>query len=276
MSLNEFRNIIEFQENLSSLRNERILIESRIIQEKKNFKKWNLVGFCELCQKASRFEFDKKNINFRESLKCEHCKLINRWRFMLAYLKKKLKNMNSNPSVFMYEEVTPLFNYAEKFFSNINLIGSEFLGYDKKPGEIIKNIRHENSMELSFNDNSFDIIVSTDVFEHVPDIQKTLTEAYRVLKENGTLLISVPLDVNKQETVQRAVYENGKIKSLLPEVYHGNPMSSKGSLVFHDYGWDFLNFLTKAGFKEVFLLDYYSISYGYIGDGIQFILVAKK
>ena len=276
MRLNEFRNINEFLEYSSSTRNERILVESRIQQEKKKFKKWNLIGFCELCQKDSRFEFDTKNINFRESLKCEHCKLINRWRFVLSYLKKILKNTNSNTSVFMYEQVTPLFKYAENFFKNINLIGSEFLGYDKKPGEIIRNIRHENSMELSFNDNSFDIIVSTDVFEHVPDIQKTLTEAYRVLKENGTLLISVPLDVNKQETIQRAVFDNGKIKSLLPEVYHGNPMSSKGSLVFYDYGWDFLNFLRKAGFKEVYCLDYFSIFYGYLGNGFQFIIVAKK
>ena len=79
---------------------------------------------------------------------------------------------------------------------------------------------------MSFNDNSFDVILSTDVFEHVPDIHKTLSEAYRVLKENGTMLISIPFDVNKNETIQRAVFENDKINSLLPEVYHVNPVSS--------------------------------------------------
>jgi len=275
MQINEFKDREEFLKYYSPLRNERILVESRIKQEKKNNKKWELIGFCELCQKDTKFKLDSKNINFRESLKCEHCNLINRWRFMLAYLTKILQKMNK-PSVFMYEQVTPLFKYAEKTFSNINLYGSEFLGYEKKPGEIVRNIRHEDSMNLSFNDNTFDVIVSTDVFEHVPDIHITLREAYRVLKENGTLLISIPFNISKKESIKRAVLENGKIKSLLPEMYHGNPMSAKGSLVFYDFGWDFLDFTRKAGFGDVFFLAYFSIFYGYIGNGFQSIIVAKK
>jgi len=90
------------------------------------------------------------------------------------------------------------------------------------------------------------------------------------------LLVSIPFSGNYKETIRRAVLENGEIKNLLPEVYHGNPLSKKGSLVFYEYGWDFLDFLKDAGFSDAYMLAYYSILYGYLGDGNQFIFVAKK
>jgi len=40
----------------------------------------------------------------------------------------------------------------------------------------------------------YDVVVLTQVLEHVPDPQATLSEIYRVLKPNGKLLISVPLN----------------------------------------------------------------------------------
>ena len=40
--------------------------------------------------------------------------------------------------------------------------------------------------------NFFDYIISTDTFEHVQNVQKTLNECYRVLKPNGKLLVVFP------------------------------------------------------------------------------------
>ena len=45
---------------------------------------------------------------------------------------------------------------------------------------------------LPFTDNSIDFIVSTDVFEHVQDLQQVLSECYRVLKKGGKLLVVFP------------------------------------------------------------------------------------
>jgi len=132
-------------------------------------------------------------------------------------------------------------------------------------------------MNLSFEDNSFDVIVSNDVYEHVPDINKSLKEAYRVLKNSGTLMISIPFQQKNKKTIRRATLEDGKIKHILESRFHSNPVAKKeGSLVFYEYGWDFLDFLKKAGFKDPYMLGYYEIFYGYIGNGLQFIFVAKK
>ena len=185
---------------------------------------------------------------------------------MLSYLKKLLNNFDTSKNIFMYEAVTHVFNYAKDHF-NHPLIGSEFFGYDKKLGQTVKGIRHEDALNLSLDDNSVDIIVSNDVYEHVPNISVALSEAYRILSDNGLLLISLPFFAMNEITVQRArLSNNNEIEHILPEEYHMNPISKDGSLVFYDYGWDFLDFLKQSNFKDAYMLAYYDMTYGYVGN----------
>lgn len=43
----------------------------------------------------------------------------------------------------------------------------------------------DDAMKLSFKNNSFDMVICSQVYEHVPSDQKLLDEIYRVLKQNG-------------------------------------------------------------------------------------------
>ncbi len=47
--------------------------------------------------------------------------------------------------------------------------------------------------ELSFEGASFDTVLCTQVIEHVADHQALLSEAFRVLKGNGVLILSGPM-----------------------------------------------------------------------------------
>ena len=47
-----------------------------------------------------------------------------------------------------------------------------------------------NAMNTGFNDNSFDIIWSMEMAEHIPDHFKFLNECYRIMKPNGNILIA--------------------------------------------------------------------------------------
>ena len=49
---------------------------------------------------------------------------------------------------------------------------------------------------LPFKDENFDMILSLSTLQHVNDQYKTLSEIKRVLKKNGLLLVSVPMDKN--------------------------------------------------------------------------------
>lgn len=51
-----------------------------------------------------------------------------------------------------------------------------------------------DAREMPFADNSFSSIVSVSVFEHIPNLEKAITECYRVLTPGGRLVFTTPSD----------------------------------------------------------------------------------
>lgn len=50
----------------------------------------------------------------------------------------------------------------------------------------------QNLNKMSFPDKFFDVVICTEVIEHIPDYKKALNEFKRVLKKKGLLIISFP------------------------------------------------------------------------------------
>lgn len=78
--------------------------------------------------------------------------------------------------------------------SNINVSGidlsSEMIKLAAvKLGEVA-DLRDGDSEELPWDDNSFEIVVSTHSFHHYPNPSKVIDEMYRVLKPDGYLIIT--------------------------------------------------------------------------------------
>lgn len=92
---------------------------------------------------------------------------------------------------------------------------------------------------LSFPDESLDLIVSSDVLEHVPDLESAFKESVRVLRPGGCHLFTVP---PRPQTRQRARLCNGSIEHLLDPEYHLDPLSREGILAFWDIGPDLPQF----------------------------------
>lgn len=53
-----------------------------------------------------------------------------------------------------------------------------------------------------FEDNTFDVIFCNHVLEHVNDDHQCMSELYRVMKPGGWGIFQVPLDVNREETLE--------------------------------------------------------------------------
>jgi ubiquinone/menaquinone biosynthesis C-methylase UbiE len=68
--------------------------------------------------------------------------------------------------------------------------------------------------KLEFPDDSFDIVLSFDVFEHIPNIDKHLDEVYRVLKNHGYYLFQTP---NKYTSLPYSIFKD---KNLSYRAYH--------------------------------------------------------
>lgn len=74
-------------------------------------------------------------------------------------------------------------------FSSFNQISTALLQEYNLPKDIIKNAVGE---DLPFEDNSFDLIYSTNVLEHVNNPKKVISESLRVLKKGGFLQFVIP------------------------------------------------------------------------------------
>jgi ubiquinone/menaquinone biosynthesis C-methylase UbiE len=111
-------------------------------------------------------------------------------------------------------------------------------------------VRCEDVQQLTFKDNTFDLIISQDVFEHVPDPKRGFREIFRVLKPGGYHVFTVPFDRNTPKSVTRAIIGTTKeLKHILDPIHHGDPIRSEGALVFSDFGRDLIDTLNSTGFE---------------------------
>lgn len=69
--------------------------------------------------------------------------------------------------------------------------GCEWLGVDLEPGKGVDMVI-ERASKLPFQDNSFDLVVATSVFEHDPTFWLTFNEMLRVVKPAGFVYICAP------------------------------------------------------------------------------------
>lgn len=257
-------------------------VEAQLVAECQRRGSLKLIGYCQACNAARQFLLDLefsngKTPNFRERLVCDTCRLNNRQRFAFGLMRRLLADREQPKQLYLYEQVTRFFEHAQSTLDDVTVRGSEYLGPDKVGGEIYdRGVRHEDALQLTFADNSFDLIISNDVFEHVPDVVGALAESRRVLKPGGTLFFSVPFFAGDDTTIQRAQIKDGEVIHLLPPLTHGNPVDPDGSLVFFDFGWDLLTWCIEAGFKDAYLLGYYSMLHGNIGDGLQVVFLAHR
>ena len=204
--------------------------------------------------------------NWRERLECPQCRMSNRQRLMAALIKQELDTPHKK-RVYLMEHVTPIYKWVTDTFKNHDIIGSEYLGHEYESGAIVHGIRHEDVENLSFPDATIDLIVSNDVFEHVPHPAIAFAGCSRVLKPGGVMLLTIPFHSNKNQSVSRAKIVDGQLEHLLTPSYHGNPVSADGSLVFTDFGWDVLKEMREAGFADVKVEIYVSAELGHLGGG---------
>jgi len=98
----------------------------------------------------------------------------------------------------------------------------------------------QDLQRLTFADESFDLVISSHVMEHVPNPWRALEEVRRVLRPGGRYIFSIPFrGPPLSDTVARAVLEDGEVRHLVEPAYHNSPQGP--SLVFHDFGADLVD-----------------------------------
>jgi len=154
---------------------------------------------------------------------------------------------------------------ASQFFPGIEL------------GSHVGGVRCENLEALSFPDASVDLHITQDVLEHVYHPPTVFREIARTLKPGGAHIFTTPLvNKDKPSRIRARIGEDGQITHLEPPVYHGNPISDKGSLVTVDWGYDICQAIFESCGLFTHLLYIDDLSMGIRAEHIEVLVTLKR
>lgn len=210
--------------------------------------------------------------DLRGEITCESCKFASRFRLLFnALLYEREVGKRPTETALIFERVTPFYDLVRTLFPVIH--GVEYGGPQKKPGELFEFsgqlIQHEDMQELSYDDETFDLIVHSDVLEHVPDPFVGMAEIHRVLKPGGTCIFSCPIYTRLEHRVRAYLDTDREIVFTEGPAFHGNPLTSAGSPVFYEFGLALMDDLIKVGFDCEIGIDH-SLTNGYLSNNNPF------
>jgi SAM-dependent methyltransferase len=119
--------------------------------------------------------------------------------------------------------------------------------------ELAPHVTNQNLEELTFPDNTFDIVITSDVMEHVRLDDRAHQEIRRVLIPGGIYIFTVPHSRSRHETLVRVTVTDpsdlAKDQFLTEKEYHGDANSEVDrALSYRTYGTDLDEALQRLGF----------------------------
>lgn len=212
-------------------------------------------GFCLICEAKVTFTSTQKW--FRDFLLCPLCGSIPRERALI----KVISDCYPNYRELSIHESSPGNRGASiKLQKECSLYSASHYYPDITPGTIHpkSQFRCENLESLTFPDNSFDLLVTQDVMEHIFDPVKAFKEIARVLKPGGAHIFTVPL-INKSNKSEcwASRKDDGEIVYHHEPQYHGNPVDAKGALVTMHWGYDIASYISDVAKTPttIFMID---------------------
>jgi O-antigen biosynthesis protein len=237
---------------------------------------WRYIsGNCIVCGKLARF-FYKDETLWRESLNCEHCRTTGRYRSIARGILRAISELTGSESLSLATlpragtrklhvyDTQPPFSWDGCAYPLPDLLKAtgwievELSQYKpNKPLGIVlaKGVTNQNLECLTFPDESLDLVITSDVMEHVRLDDLAHREIYRVLKPSGIYIFTVPHDRSLEQTMIRVQINDPndpkKDVHLLEPEYHGDTNSDGGlgALSYRAYGRDLESYLTRLGFE---------------------------
>jgi SAM-dependent methyltransferase len=205
-------------------------------------------GDCCVCGSGGQI-FRREHLAIRETYRCSVCRASLREREQARAI-VELYGPDDVTCIAQLVE-TPVFQRLaiyepgtsgpfRRYLSGLN----NYVQSDYLPGDPT----HQDLQCLTFPSHSFDLVISSDVLEHVRRPREAFSELYRVLRPGGAHIFTVPLqEPIRPNSVWRVDTSRPEDVYTFPPHYHGDGKGGR-SLVYVDYGLDILDLLMDTGF----------------------------
>jgi SAM-dependent methyltransferase len=124
----------------------------------------------------------------------------------------------------------------------------DYYGTEYDPEKIARGTdprAYADFQQLHYADGFFDVVLASDVFEHVRKDEAGYREIHRVLKSGGMFILTVPYSHDRPDTIHRVDTSGDEDVHLLEPEYHGG---GGHTLTYRNYGRDLLSLLHRCGF----------------------------
>ena len=210
-------------------------------------------GICAVCGAFSGFVYVGGSA--RESYRCEECLAPMRERGVAQALldlygdgQTCLKDLCQYPrfsSLAVYEP--GVHGSHRTYMRRIPRYRQSRYRPNARPGDTVDGMVNQDLQHLTFDSGSLDLVITSDVMEHVRRPAVAFTEIKRVLKRGGRHVFTVPLQYPMPEkTMYRVDTSTDEDQHLVHPRYHGDGSGGQ-ALVYTDFGKELLEELDRSG-----------------------------
>ena len=226
-------------------------------------------GYCTICER--KVIFARTGPWLRDQYLCTGCHSIPRNRALLKVLAEHFPDWRD----LSIHESSPGGASSDKIRRECpKFVASQFFS-DVPRGETRNGQRSEDLEALTFSENSFDLVITQDVFEHILRPELAFAEIARTLKPGGAHVFTVPYYRGKKTTIRSRATESGAIEYLLKPDYHVNPIDAQGSLVVTEWGDDICDFIYRASGMTTTIYGFFDMRFGLEGEFLD-VFVSRK
>jgi GT2 family glycosyltransferase/SAM-dependent methyltransferase len=233
------------------------------------------LGKCNICGSDTRFFYSDSAL-YRESLTCGECLSTSRYRSIARGVLLAIKDLtgvaasslaalaefSASTRIAVCDTQTPF------YFENcaypipdvldrcqwIDVCATIYKPNQMCGARLAHNVTNQNLESLTFPDACFDILITSDVMEHVRLDDRAHQEIRRVLKPGGFYVFTVPHFRDRYQSFHRVLVTDpsnpAKDRFVAPKEYHGDANSEDGAaLSYRSYGTCLDDALQKLGFR---------------------------
>jgi len=214
------------------------------------------MAICNVCNCPLDYELkakltDEEIIKFRESLQCENCQSISRDRILMWVLANCIEKKDSIADVTENENIKILESTATRGHAQVLDEKFHYFNIEYEPEKISESKEPEKYADLQnlhFDDNYFDYVLTSDVFEHIRLDDNAFSEVFRSLSPDGYFIMTVPFNYESVDSLIKVKPVGNQDVFLASPEYH-----AAHTLVYRIYGRDIFKKLTKYGFNVLYL-----------------------